>query len=32
MNPSQHAESETTKAGESRLSRLWRYLVDRPLV
>jgi hypothetical protein len=32
MNPTQHTESETTKAGKSRLRRLWRYLVDRPLV
>jgi hypothetical protein len=32
MNPTQHEKSETTKATESCLRRLWRYLVDRPLV
>jgi hypothetical protein len=32
MNPTQHAESETAKAAKSRLRRLWRFLVDRPLV
>jgi hypothetical protein len=32
MNPFQHAETETTKAAESRLRRFWRYLVDRPLI
>jgi hypothetical protein len=32
MNPTKHTESETTKAAKSRLRRLWRYLVDRPLV
>jgi hypothetical protein len=32
MNLFQPAETETKKPAESRLRRLWRYLVDRPLV